>query len=507
MGGLRAEGWLETLVARAGEGPALVFGRHERSAAEVARDAREMLEGLTGSGVESGDVLAVLAPPSLEGVALVHAVFDRGIVLLPLNARLAEPEQRLALRVSGARFLVVPAAADQSLALRLSREVGCGLLAFGAFGEGAVMTQLRAPAAEHSRAFSERRTRRLAESAALVIRTSGTSGQPKGAVLGLDNLRASAAASAGLLGSRSSDRWLVCMPLFHIGGLSILVRAAWGGAGVFLQDRFDPVAVARAFEEQSITHVSLVATMLERLLATRGERRAPSSLELMLLGGGPASTSLISRAEALGYPVAPTYGLTEAASQVATRPPRDRGLGGPREKEAGLEVLPGLELRVVDDRGRALGLESEGQIQLRGPTVMRGYLDDPSATREALSEGWLSTGDMGRLDREGRLCVLDRRSDLVVSGGENVYPAEVERVLEEHPDVAEAGVCGVADARFGSRPVARVVVRPGRPFEREELLAFCRGRLAAYKCPVEIERLETLPRNSLGKLLRRRLLE
>ena len=192
---------------------------------------------------------------------------------------------------------------------------------------------------------------------------------------------------------------------------------------------------------------------------------------------------------------------------MATRPPRGRGLGGPREKEAGLEVLPGLELRVVDDRGRALGLESEGQIQLRGPTVMRGYLDDPSATREALSEGWLSTGDMGRLDREGRLCVLDRRSDLVVSGGENVYPAEVERVLEEHPDVAEAGVCGVADARFGSRPVARVVVRPGRPFEREELLAFCRGRLAAYKCPVEIERLETLPRNSLGKLLRRRLLE
>jgi len=503
MGSTSSTGWIESLTAGKHVGPALVFGGREVGAVELARAARQTLGCLDGLGVEAGDVLGVLAPPSIEGVALVHALLDRGIVLMPLNARLAEPEQRLALEASGARFLVVSTASEDALARRLAENAGCGLLRLETFDDASPISGVCSPEVSRASELFAHRERRLAESAALVVRTSGTSGQPKGAVLGLDNLKASADASAALLTSRSSDRWLLCMPLFHIGGLSILFRSARGGETVLLQDRFDPIAVSRSLEEEGVTHVSLVATMLERLLEARGVRRAPTSLRCVLLGGGPASASLIARAEALGYPIAPTYGLTEAASQVATWPPH-RGMSS---RSSELEALPGLELRIVDDRGRVLGPDQEGEIQLRGPTVMRGYLDDPVATLDALRDGWLSTGDVGRLDRAGRLGVLDRRADLIVSGGENIYPAEIERVLGEHPDIAEAGACGVSDERFGARPTARVVMRPGRPFDRQELLAFCRTRLAAYKCPVDLAPVASLPRNATGKLMRRRLLD
>lgn len=496
----RSEGGvLAEALRHHGDAEAIRMGATSLTWSALAEASRRTWNALEGAGVERGDLVAVLAPPSLEGTALLFALLDLGAPMLPLNARLSEIEQAQAIAETRARFLVV--APGDALGMRLAKETGCGLLGLAPPDDARPLVRLASPAPDRADEHARVAERRRAEGAALVLRTSGTSGRPKGAVLGLDNLIASADGAASLLGSASSDRWLLCMPLFHIGGLAILMRASRVGASVVLHARFDEVEVARALDEEGITRVSFVAAMLERVLATRGERPAPAALDLVLLGGGPASDALIRRAEQLGYPVAPTYGLTEAASQVATRPPGT----AVDEPAGGLVPLGGVSLRVVDETGAGCAPGVEGEIQVRGPIVMRGYLDDPEPSRAVLADGWLATGDIGRLDDAGRLRVLDRRTDLIVSGGENVYPAQVESVLEGHPDVVEAGVRGVADATYGARPYAWVVLRPGVSFDASVLQSFCRERLAGYAVPASIEVLDALPRNATGKLMRRRL--
>jgi O-succinylbenzoic acid--CoA ligase len=290
------------------------------------------------------------------------------------------------------------------------------------------------------------------------------------------------------------------MPLFHVGGLSILVRSVLFGGPVRLQSRFDPVAVSAALDAGDVAGVSLVPTMLSRLLAHRGSRAAPPGLQVVLLGGAAAAPELLTRALSAGYPVCPTYGLTEATSQVATAAPPRAGAA------SAMPMLPvrGTEVRIVSGGGD-VPPGTPGEITVRGPTVMRGYLHDPDATAGALQDGWLHTGDIGYLDADGGLHVLDRRDDLIVSGGENVYPAEIEVVLLEHPAVADAGVTGIADPDLGARVVAWVVAEPGTSLQVEALQQHCRDRLAGFKQPREFRLVTVLPRNAAGKLQRRRL--
>jgi O-succinylbenzoic acid--CoA ligase len=279
------------------------------------------------------------------------------------------------------------------------------------------------------------------------------------------------------------------LPLFHVGGLSILLRSVMQGTGVVVHERFDPAAVNRAIDDEGVTIVSLVSVLVQRLLDHRGERPFPPHFRCALVGGGPVPPALLERCARLGVPVAQTYGLTEATSQVTTLPPVDaiRKLGS-----AG-RALPGTEVRI--------GRGDEGEILVRGPTVMQGYLDDPAATTVALRDGWLHTGDVGRLDEEGYLYVLDRRDDLIVTGGENVYPAEVEAALVSHPSVLEAAVIGLLDPTWGQRVVG--VVRLEAKASPEELQAHCRGLLAGYKVPREIHVVQApLQRTASGKLQR-----
>jgi O-succinylbenzoic acid--CoA ligase len=219
----------------------------------------------------------------------------------------------------------------------------------------------------------------------------------------------------------------------------------------------------------------------------------------VLLGGGPAPASLIERARKLGFPIAPTYGLTEAASQVATRAAGDATPG------AGLRPLFGTEVRVVDSEDRDVADGAAGELLVRGPTVMRGYVGRAAETAETLRGGWLHTGDVAVRADDGSLRILERRSDVVISGGENVYPSEVEGVLLEHPAVAEAAVAAIPDADYGQRPAAWLVFRPGVAADDEQLRAFCRERLAGYKIPAVFRRVAALPRNAAGKLMRREL--
>jgi o-succinylbenzoate---CoA ligase len=219
----------------------------------------------------------------------------------------------------------------------------------------------------------------------------------------------------------------------------------------------------------------------------------PSTFRLALLGGGPVPPPLVARARAVGLLALQTYGLTEACAQVATERPAEAS-----GQNAG-RALPGLALRIVGPEGASLPAGEEGEIEVRGPTVMAGYFRQPEATREVLRDGWLRTRDLGVLDAEGRLTVLSRRTDLLVCGGENVYPAEIEAVLAAHPAIREAAVGGVPDSRWGQVPVAAVVLRPGWALP-PDLEAYCRARLAGFKVPRRFLPTAELPRNAMGKV-------
>jgi len=276
----------------------------------------------------------------------------------------------------------------------------------------------------------------------------------------------------------AASSYLCNLPLFHVGGIATAVRCAVAGAQLVLHPRFDAAAAAEALGS-GVTHASLVAATLQRLLEVRD--RFPATVRAVLVGGGPAPAELLARARAAGLPVLHTYGLTEAASQVTAERPGDADgatAGWP---------LPGAEVRIV-----------EGEIEVRGPTMMLGYLGEPPL------RGWFRTGDLGELDARGRLVVHARREDLIVSGGENVYPAEVEAALLSHPDVADCAVLPWPDGQLGQVGCAAVVLR--RPVGEGELREHCRARLAGFKVPRRFTIVDALPRNAAGKADRPALL-
>ncbi len=518
-------------VALAAGDECLMFGALDRRATDVARR-------LVGLGVQPGDRVAVLLRNGVPMVELVHGVGRAGAVLVPLNVRLAPPE--LAWQIADSRpslFLYDEAneasareiLTPQSLPSPTGEEGNVPLhdLRVDAFasllrtlpvfmGEGVPQGHDNLPCES---AFVPRDRVDLA-AVHTVIYTSGTTGRPKGVMLTYGNHWWSAIGSALNLGLRDDDRWLAVLPLFHVGGLSILMRGVIYGMPVLVHERFDPVAVNRAIDEDGVTVVSVVASMLRRMFDARGDRPYPPTLRQVLVGGGPVPLPLLEECLRRGVPAVQTYGMTETASQAVTLSPAD-ALRKPGS--TGKPLLPN-ELRIERD-GMPVGADEVGEIALRGPTVTPGYADRPEETTRVLRDGWLHTGDLGRIDAEGYLYVLDRRSDLIISGGENVYPAEVEAVLSAHPFVAEAGVVGADDPRWGQVPVAYVVLRPdisdddqlaiSPPVEdrpesvagivADELIAFCRERLARYKVPSQIFVVDALPRNAAGKLLRRDL--
>ncbi len=309
---------------------------------------------------------------------------------------------------------------------------------------------------------------------ALVVRTSGTvSGTPKEVPLTFGNFVWSAIGSAVTLGLDPDERWLCTLPLVHVGGLSILIRSWLYGTTAVVHERFDAEAAVATLMEGEITLVSVVATTLARLLDTGLAR--PPRLRCALAGGGPVPLALIERAQAAGVVVSQTYGLTETCSQVATQVPGQaaRANAGPRLFCTQVEIA------------------SDGEILVSGPTV------SPAVG------GVLATGDLGELDERGNLWVIGRKTDTIITGGENVAPSEVEEVLSQHPAVSEAGVYGAADPEWGETVKALVVLRT--PVSADVLREHCVARLAAYQVPKEIAVVDALPRTASGKLLRRDL--
>ena len=422
--------WLHLAANKHPERLALESPSRSVTYAELAELAADGVRGLHASGVRAGDRVALEIEDRIEFVVALHACLLRGAPAVPIDLRLSEAEREL--RVAGA-------------ALTLTERPLCGV------------GSLRRTAGPPDNAI------------ATVMYTSGTTAAPKPVELSHENWLAAALGSAVALGLDPDERWLCAMPLTHVGGLSIPVRSAIYATTAVLHERFDTAAVLAELMDPArrITLVSLVPTMLARLLDAG--LHDPPTLRWALLGGGPIAPALLDRAREAGVPVAPTYGMTEACSQIAT-------FGWP---------LPGVEIEIAD-----------GEVLVRGRTVAGGAL---------AADGWLHTGDLGDLDERGRLRITGRRSETIISGGENVSPAEVEAVLLEHPAVADAGVFGRPDPQWGEAVSAIVVPRDNGSADAEELRAFCAERLAAFKVPKLVRFAEQLPRTGSGKLLRHKL--
>ena len=458
------------------EGARLTYAELNVAVARAAGWLRDM-------GAAPGARVALLANASPDFAVLAHAAPRAGAALLPLNTRLTEDELRFQLRDADARLLLADAA-SASHARAAASGTPARVVEVAAHPWAAAEPQNAEddvdPDAVHS-----------------VIYTSGTTGSPKGALLTHGNFYWSAVASAENLGVEVTDRWLACMPLFHVGGLSILLRSAIYATTVLIHDGFEEQRVNAALRAGGVALLSVVPTMLQRMLDAADEPYPPS-VRAVLVGGGPVPENLLVRARDRGLPVLQTYGLTEATSQVATLSDTDalRKLGS-----AG-QPLPATTLAIELD-GRPASANEVGEILVAGPTITPGYLNRPEATAEALRDGWLHTGDLGHLDHERYLYVSDRREDLIVTGGENVYPAEVEAALALHDDVLEAAVVGLEDPRWGALVAALIVAKTGARPDQEALQAHLRVSLAGYKVPRRIEFTDDpLPRTASGKLQR-----
>ena len=461
----------------------LTFGEVERRVQDVCLSLQSC------ANLQAGDRVALLMPTGLPYVLSLLALMRMCAVAVPLNIRLTPTELQWQLKNTACRLVIY-----QQETAALAAQIGAADCALMSFDE-LVHQQKDIPPAQMPRPFA-------LEADFAIIHTSGTSGRPKAVILTRDNMYQSAMASAYRLGVLPDDRWLCVLPLYHVGGLSIILRSLLYGTAVELlpNPKFDVDAVNQALCQRPISLVSLVPTMLQRLLNARRPAWNPK-LRLALLGGEAPSDRLLARCRQEKILIATSYGLTEASSQVATATPRQV-----RQKPSSVgKPLLFTSVRIVDEQGQDAAPNAPGEVLVKGPTVMRAYDQDTNATHQAIRDGWLHTGDIGWLDEDGDLYILQRRADLIVTGGENVYPLEVENALRRHPHIEEAVVVGLADAAWGQRVAAAVQVKDGKTLSPEGIIRFARQSLAGYKIPRQIRFVNEFPRTASGKIQRDRV--
>lgn len=465
------------------DGPAILDGELRWSWAELDRRANAVAAGLEAAGIVPGDRVGLVAVSSAGVVAALHGMARAGVVAVPIGPRLTGPEVAAVATTARLHAIVAPSATPPAVegvaALALEDLLEAGL-----------------PPRQSRRAVPP-------GTPAVIVPTSGSTGRPKLVRLGASQLDASAAAWSAVLPPATG--WLLSLTVAHVSGIGILVRAARAGvtAVVPISADDEPIAPSlRAARSAGIrvSHVSLVVPQLVRLLDA-AEAGPPAELRAAVLGGGPIPEALVSRALAAGWPIVPSYGMTETASGVVAMP---LGEAHHRPWSAG-RPLPGVELRIeaLAAPAPAPTADAVGEILVRGPMVFDGYENDPAASAAGLDpEGWVHTGDLGSQDAEGWLRVVARRDEIIISGGENVSPAEVEAVLASHPAVADVGVVGVTDGKWGSVPIAIVAFWPGVRESQEALRVFASERLASFKVPARVVEVSAIPRSPSGKLLR-----
>jgi fatty-acyl-CoA synthase len=490
--------WVARHARRIPEKDALVFhGRKVTYAALDAR-ARAVARGLSDLGVRKGDRVAVLLLNGLPLIEILLACTHVGAIFLPLNVRLSAEEIAFILSDAAPRlvayesaFLPVVArvrAGSGALAwVQTDGDAGPGVLSYASLHEG------RAPLAMPEAV--------RADDPALMMYTSGTTGRPKGAVLSHGNLLWNDIQILLAIPATDDDISYCAAPFFHIGGLNVLTGPLlYRGATTIVDDKFDPGVALSTIARDRVTCAFMVPAMWAAMAAHPAfEETDLSSLRYAIVGGAPCPLPVLERYAARGVTFREGFGLTETAPIVCILDAQDviRKSGSVGHPAAHVEV------RLVDEADDDVPEGEPGELIVRGPNVMLGYWNRPEETARALRGGWFHTGDVARRDEEGFLYIVDRRKDMVITGGENVYPAEVEQTLYRHPAVADVAVIGVPDARWGEAVVAVVVPKEGvEAPTAESIRAFCEGRLAHYKQPRVVHALKALPRNATGKVLK-----
>lgn len=491
-------GWVHRHAEIHPERTALIFERQVLSYAAFADRIDRFARGLGRElGLEPGDRIAFLGRNHPDLLALVFAAARLGLIVVPLNWRLAPPELQAILADATPKALLAEEAFSGGIEAIAGDEPPWRRIALDFSKDGWLDVDdllLESGAVE------------IAGEAAdpvLIVYTSGTTGRAKGAVLTQDALRWNAANSADMHGLSGDDRILTALPLFHVGGLNIQTLPALAvGAEVRLEARFEPACALRLIAEAKPTLSVLVPAMMKALIDHPDFSKTDlSSLRLITTGSSLVPTPLIQAFHIRGIPVVQVYGTTEtapiAAYQRASDAFRTMGSAGKVGKHG--------EMRVVDESGSKVDPGVLGEVQIRGPQVMTAYWNNPSTTDEAFDGDWFRTGDIGRLDEGGSLWVAARTDDLIKSGSERIYPAEIEALLRAAGDVEDVVVVGKADPAWGEVPVAVVQPLPGVSIESDQILQRLDGRIARFKWPKEVRIVEALPRNALGKVLRYRL--
>jgi o-succinylbenzoate---CoA ligase len=462
------------------------FNNQEVSFMEVYEHSLALAEKLTSLDIKKGDYVAVLLRNHLDMVYILFGLQMIGASAVLLNSRLTANEIAWQLQDANVKLLVT----EELLAPVFTELKGTKYI-------------LKQQLTKTGRTAFPKQEEIHLDAVCSVMYTSGTTGHPKGVLQTYENHWWSAIGSALNLGVNEGDRWICTVPLFHISGYSILMRGIIYGMTVILHEGFDEEKILDDMINKQATIISVVSTMVTRILDNLGSQTLPSTFRCMLVGGGPVPKSLLEECVEKHIPIYQTYGMTETASQVVTLSPEDslKKLGS-----AGKPLLP-VQLKImIDEHTEARAMES-GEILIKGPNVTLGYLNQPAVTSEKIQNGWLRTGDIGYLDEDGFLFVQDRRSDLIISGGENIYPAEIEGILLSHPEVADAGVIGVEESVWGQVPVAIVVRKHTSSLDTAALQDYCQRRLAKYKIPKRIAFTTELPRNASRKLMRHKLRE
>lgn len=492
-----------------GPQPALVFSEETLTYTQYWARIQQMGACLQADGLGPGDRIAVISRNTPEYLIAYGVAEVFGWVLVPVNFRLSAPEMAWILRDSGCRAVFVEATllAASGEVLRQTVPGVCrwvawrgslpGFVDWASWMDTSVGEAMAWPVESHDIAY--------------IIYTSGTTGRPKGALLPHQSQVANTLVMAGDLGLSGQDRVLLVMPLHHVGGKWLSLAALARGATLVIMPGFDLDATCDAIARYRITVTLLAPTMIYRLLAQeRMDLHQFTSLQTLLYSSSPMAPDLLAEGmRALGPIFAQVYGSTESGSitwftKEAHRAAIQEG-DLVRLGSAGRPTM-GTELMLLDPNQHVVE-DGEGEICVQAPWVCAGYWRNPMATEQAFWHGWLRTGDVGRVDDDGFVYVLDRQNDLIISGGENIYPREVEDVLMAHPLVAEVAVVGSADAEWGQSVLAFVVPQAGANLLPEELMLFCQTRLARYKRPRAVRLVASLPRNSVGKVLRRALRE
>ncbi|HJV57118.1 MAG TPA: long-chain fatty acid--CoA ligase [Methylomirabilota bacterium] len=490
----------EESLDKYGEYVALAFEGHRYTNLDQQREACRLAHALRRLGVGVGDRVVVMLPNCPEVTQSYAAILKCGGVIVPVIFLLGDREVGHILADSEAKVVIT--AAD--MLWKVEAQIGVlptlqHVLLVDGDGDGRTRS-LAAERAGEPDAFPT--VDRRPDDLAVILYTSGTTGVPKGVALSHDNLESNARAAASLNDLGREDWAVAVLPLSHSYGLTVMNAGHILGSRAALLRWFNPEAVLQTIQEFRAASMSAVPTMLIYLLNyPEADRFDTRSMRVWGSGAAPLPVEIVEPFERkFGGRILEGYGLTEASPVVSAH-----RLSGPRRIGSVGRAIPGVEISIQDDLDRPLPAGELGEVCVRGRNVMVGYYRNPEETARTVRAGWLHTGDMGRLDDDGFLFIVERKKDLIIRGGFNIYPREVEEVLYAHPKVAEAAVVGMKDPLMGEDVLAFVVLRSGERASAEEIGAFCEGRLARFKCPKQIRFVESLPKSPIGKILRKEL--